>query len=131
MISHQAIPSRDIVESTEFYTKLGCAIGRYSLDFAIINFFGQQLVCHVSEKYERVVTMYPRHLGVIFENESNFFNLYSFVKSSPFLNAHIFEEQFVRNLGKKEEHHSFFLKDPSNNLIEFKWYRNENAIFGA
>ena len=28
------------------------------------------------------------------------------------------------------EHQSFFLKDPSNNLLEFKYYTYESAIFG-
>ncbi len=28
------------------------------------------------------------------------------------------------------EHQSFFLKDPSNNLLEFKYYTYGSAIFG-
>jgi len=28
------------------------------------------------------------------------------------------------------EHHSFFIKDPSNNLLEFKYYKHSLAIFG-
>jgi extradiol dioxygenase family protein len=35
----------------------------------------------------------------------------------------------VRFSGRPEEHLTFFLKDPSNNLIEFKIYNNEEWIF--
>jgi len=32
--------------------------------------------------------------------------------------------------GTRLEHRTFFLEDPSHNLLEFKHYTHENAIFG-
>jgi hypothetical protein len=29
------------------------------------------------------------------------------------------------------EHHTFFLEDPFDNLLEFKHYSNPDAVFGA
>ncbi len=40
-----------------------------------------------------------------------------------------FKEPFIRFEGMQEEHTTFFLKDPSNNLIEFKHYKNERMIY--
>jgi extradiol dioxygenase family protein len=28
-----------------------------------------------------------------------------------------------------EEHQTFFLVDPSNNLLEFKWYRDAHMMY--
>jgi extradiol dioxygenase family protein len=36
----------------------------------------------------------------------------------------------VRFPGTPLEHHTFFLEDPSHNLLEFKHYVRESAIFG-
>jgi extradiol dioxygenase family protein len=36
----------------------------------------------------------------------------------------------VRFPGTRIEHHTFFLQDPSENLLEFKHYTHESAIFG-
>ena len=35
-----------------------------------------------------------------------------------------FKEPFRRFEGTAREHRSFFLVDPSNNVVEFKWYKN-------
>mgnify|MGYP003512876553 CR=1 FL=1 len=35
-----------------------------------------------------------------------------------------------RFAGTRIEHLTFFLQDPSRNLLEFKYYRHESAIFG-
>jgi extradiol dioxygenase family protein len=36
----------------------------------------------------------------------------------------------VRFPGTRIEHHTFFLEDPSRNLLEFKHYTHESAIVG-
>jgi extradiol dioxygenase family protein len=69
--------------------------------------------------------MYPRHFGIIVESKAALEQLWNNIKDEDY----VFEELFGRHIGKREEHWTFFLKDPSNNLVEFKWYKHEEAIF--
>ena len=39
-----------------------------------------------------------------------------------------FAEPFVRMAGEPAEHETFFLIDPSNNLLEFKHYRDPGCM---
>lgn len=128
VIFHLAIPSHDLDISKSFYKGLGIEIGREGKDNFIMNFFGDQLVCHLSPaEYIENPKMYPRHFGVVFKNELDFYNLYKRVKTS--CSDKIFQELFTRFKDSHSEHDSFFLKDPSGNLLEFKFYKNEAAIF--
>lgn len=127
MIFHLAIPSKDIGESIEFYKMLGCEIGRYTDQFAIINFREVQIVCHKVNSIEAEPKMYPRHFGLILKQENQIYK--SWVKHIG--KPYVFEPVFKRYVNKPEEHVTFFLKDPSNNLIELKWYKNPDMIFGS
>jgi len=123
---HLAIPSRDLKESEEFYNNLGCSVGRKYNTHVILDYFGHQLVCHQSVLWDRDVKMYPRHFGVICNTEKELKDLWNRWQFAEF----VFEEYFVRHEGKQAEHHTFFLKDPSNNIIEFKWYKYPSTILG-
>jgi extradiol dioxygenase family protein len=94
----------------------------------VVNFFGHQLVCHLAEETPARATMYPRHFGICFESESRFFDYLQFCK--VMIPEFFFESYFARRVGEYAEHHTFFLADPSNNVIEFKWYKNNEAILG-
>ncbi len=121
---HLAIPSKDIKESMEFYANLGFKIGRFSEKFCIIDLFGAQLVCHLSQEIEKGDGIYPRHFGIIVgKTELNYLKEWV---SKLDLKFHL--EPFSRHIGTPFEHESFFLKDPSNNKIEFKSYVNQGAI---
>lgn len=126
---HFAIPSKDLILSVIFYETLGCKIGRRYKTHVIISFFGSQLVCHKSDKWDRIANMYPRHLGVIFSSERDLIEIINHASLDDYLKTRIFEKKFVRKKGEPEEHTTFFIKDPSNNLIEFKWYKNQDSIF--
>lgn len=123
---HLAIPSQDLKQSVKFYEKLGCNVGRSYDTHVVVDFFNHQLVLHGSDQIDTHPTMYPRHFGYIFATENAFFDFLQYVKVN--LPEHIFEKYFARRVGEREEHHTFFLSDPSNNLIEFKWYRNDDSI---
>jgi extradiol dioxygenase family protein len=41
-----------------------------------------------------------------------------------------YQQPRVRFPGTRIEHHTFFLEDPSRNLLEFKHYTYESAILG-
>lgn len=121
---HLAIPSKDLKESMEFYSQLGCKIGRMTKAYIIVDFFGMQLVCHGSDECDEEPTMYPRHFGIILKQPEWFYLLqYSEALDIPF-----FQKELTRFPGLPQEHKTFFLKDPSNNLIEFKAYKDQRSI---
>jgi extradiol dioxygenase family protein len=125
MIFHLAIPSRNLNESKEFYVHLGAKVGREYKTHIVLELFGVQLVCHLSDESPYTAKMYPRHFGVICESEKELMYLWFRFKNEDF----VFEEHFVRHHEEREEHQAFFLQDPSNNVIEFKWYKNQEAVF--
>ncbi|KTD21392.1 VOC family protein [Legionella londiniensis] len=120
-VFHLAIPCSDLDEAQDFYiNKLGCKLARRYHDRITVNFFGDQLVCHLApEEIDAQPKMYPRHFGITFVDKSKFDELHSKAKENK---AHFFQDLFVRFPGRKEEHYTFFLQDPSNNLLEFKYY---------
>jgi uncharacterized protein len=126
-VFHLAIPCRDLDEAFDFYvTKLGCKLARRYPDRITLDFFGDQVVCHLSQKYDHEPQMYPRHYGVTFREEREFDALLALARQRelPF-----FQEPFARFEGRAEEHRTFFLIDPSNNLLEFKYYHDPRMMY--
>lgn len=125
---HLAIPTHDLEASKDFYTKaFGASIGREYSHYVIFNFFGHQLVTHMDEEEcPTEVRMYPRHFGIILETFDELKKVYDLCKNAG---VSFYEDLFERFKEKAGWHHSFFVIDPSNNLIEFKYYVNEKDIF--
>lgn len=126
-VFHLAIPAKDLDATYTFYvTKLGCKLARRYDDRITLDFFGDQVVCHLSDNYDREVKMYPRHFGVTFRDRQSFENLYKLaeMRELPF-----YEKMAERFKGRVEEHLTFFLIDPSNNLLEFKYYHDERMMY--
>lgn len=121
---HLAIPSADILKSMQFYTQLGFKLGRFNDVSCIINFFGLQLVCHKSDDIDLDPQMYPRHFGIITTQEK----WTALCSKAKELKVRFFREPFLRYDGEPSEHGTFFIMDPSNNLIEFKYYKDETMI---
>lgn len=120
-IFHLAIPCADLAKAKGYYIdQLGCSLARAYDDRITINFFGDQVVCHLApDAIDKLPKMYPRHFGITFLEKSEFDAVLSRAKQKG---LDFFREPFIRFKGKKEEHHTFFLQDPSNNLLEFKYY---------
>ncbi len=127
-IFHLAMPSHDLALTKEFYTKaFGAKVGREYPHYVIFNFFGHQAVAHLDpEGMAKEVKMYPRHYGIILENKADFDRSYELCKKAK---APFFEELFERYQNLAGWHFSFFVSDPSNNLIELKYYVNQADIF--
>ena len=126
-IFHLAIPCKNLDETVVFYEKLGCKLARRYDDRVTFNFFGDQVVCHLSpEHIDLTPRMYPRHFGVTFTNKQEFLQLLDEVQKNelPF-----FQELTSRFKGKQEEHLMFFLVDPANNLLEFKFYHDTTMAY--
>ncbi|MEO7236735.1 MAG: VOC family protein [Lapillicoccus sp.] len=124
---HLAIPAADLEEAYAFYvTGLGCKLARRYDDRITLDFFGDQVVCHLSEKWDRDPELYPRHFGVTFHDRDDFDRLLRLARSRD---LRFFEEPFRRFEGRVEAHESFVLADPSHNLLEFKHYDDPRMMF--
>src|ERR1700738_414058 len=70
---HLAIPAADLDEAQEFYvTQLGCHLARRYNDRVTVDFFGDQLVCHLSPQIDPEPELYPRHFGITFRRRDEF-----------------------------------------------------------
>ncbi|WP_088105967.1 VOC family protein [Halalkalibacter urbisdiaboli] len=126
-VFHLAIPCKDLDETADYYQKLGCQLARRYDDRVTFNFFGDQVVCHLSpENIDEKPSMYPRHFGVTFTDKEEFDRLLDAATGNklPF-----FQELMTRFKGKQEEHITFFLIDPANNLLEFKYYHDVTMVY--
>jgi extradiol dioxygenase family protein len=70
--------------------------------------------------------VYPRHFGLIFRQESDWQALADRAKAQG---LKFYQHPRRRFAGTRIEHATFFLEDPSQNLLEFKCYVYESAIF--
>lgn len=131
-VFHLAVPAYDLEAAVSFYvTKLGCKLARRYDDRITLDFFGDQLVCHLSDvprsppdPAER--SLYPRHFGVTFRKGADFEALHRLCQQRdvPF-----FSPMSVRFEGRVEVHRTFVIEDPSANLIEFKHYADPRMMY--
>ena len=127
-IFHLAFPIHDMKEAKRFYVEgLGCALGRESKTAITFGLAGHQLVGHVTEQTTEQHGIYPRHFGLILTTLEDWQSLVDLAKSKGLT---FYQHPRLRFPDTRIEHHTFFLKDPSGNLLEFKHYRYESAIFG-
>jgi extradiol dioxygenase family protein len=125
---HLAIPARDLPETEHFYvTLLGCKLARRYPDRITLDFFGDQVVCHHAPAEPRVEpALYPRHFGVTFRDAADFDALLRLVgiREVP-----VFRAVDVRFPGTVEEHRTIVLRDPTDNLLEFKHYLDPRMMY--
>ena len=127
LLFHLAIPSANLDESADFYSRLGCRIARRYHDRVTVEFLGHQVVCHLSpDKIDMSPEVYPRHFGITFTEEELFDRMLSTIVEQK---IQFFREPFIRFKGLREEHRTFFVMDPSNNLLEFKYYCDPGMVY--
>ncbi len=126
---HLSIPVKDIESTREFYVQgLGCGVGRHTQVAITLEFEGHQIVAHVTEDLgPKQASIYPRHFGLVCQSEAEWTTW-----KDRALAHHLsfFREPRRRFPSTPLEHLTFFLEDPSGNLLEFKHYLNSSAIFG-
>ena len=130
---HLAFPIKNIEETKSWYTNiLGCSIGRESERWIDFNFFGHQISAHLSEKSDLTThnkvdnqEVPSRHFGVIL-TPSDWGIL---AKRLTDLETDFIIEPYTRFEGEKGEQSTFFIKDPSDNYLEFKSFKNDAMIF--
>ena len=129
-VFHLAIPVHDLDAAEHFYNNLlGCKRARRYPDRITLDFFGDQLVCHLTtdgQPPRRPVSLYPRHFGVTFRDAAEFEALHALavIRKVPF-----FADVSTRFEALVEEHRTFVLLDPSGNLLEFKHYGDPRMMY--
>lgn len=129
ILFHLAFPVTDLDEAKRFYVDgLGCALGREAPHSVIMELKGNQIVAQLTDQpLEPQKGIYPRHFGLIFTSEEDWQALADRAKAKG---LSFYQQPRRRFPGTKIEHATFFLEDPFHNLLEFKHYTHESAIFG-
>ena len=132
---HLAFPVTDLEASRVFYTDiLGCSTGRESDHWIDFNFFGHQLVAHLVEPQDHpsVTTnavdghaVPASHFGVILDWDQ----YQQFVVKLEQAGVEFIIEPYVRFEGRQGEQATLFIRDPSNNYLEFKAFRDIDMLF--
>ncbi len=131
---HLAFPVRDLGEARAFYGRLlGCPEGRSSDEWVDFDFFGHQIVAHLSadasaDKAHNEVDgeqVPVRHFGVIL-SMPEWRKLADRLSQTrvPFVIA-----PDIRFEGQPGEQATFFIRDPSGNALEFKAFDDDSRIF--
>lgn len=128
-VFHLAFPIRDPEATLRFYVNgLGCTVGRRTKQAVTLGLAGHQLVAHVvPEQPLKQKGIYPRHFGLVFLSLEEWQALADRAKDKG---LSFYQQPRVRFPGTRIEHRTFFLEDPSHNLLEFKHYTHESAILG-
>jgi extradiol dioxygenase family protein len=133
---HLAFPVRDLADARAFYgTLLGCPEGRSSAEWVDFDFFGHQIVAHLSadgpqDKAHNEVDgeeVPVRHFGVIL-SMAEWQNLVNRLQRS---NVNFVIAPQIRFAGLPGEQATFFINDPSGNALEFKAFDDESRIFAT
>lgn len=126
---HLAFPIHDIEAAKRFYVEgLGCTLGRESTRAVTFGLGDHQLVAHVVKDLQgEQKGIYPRHFGLVFLAREPWQALADRARANGLT---FYQQPRVRFPGTRIEHHTFFLEDPSQNLLEFKHYTHDSAIFG-
>ncbi|MGJ8685259.1 MAG: VOC family protein [Nonlabens sp.] len=132
---HLAIPVKEITTTRAFYRDtLGCEEGRSSDHWVDFNFFGHQLVIHISENAPGAATnavdgkaVPVPHFGVVLEWDV----FHAFAKAVQKKGIEFIIEPYIRFEGLPGEQATMFFKDPSGNALEFKAFKDMSQVFAT
>ncbi|MBL8782061.1 MAG: VOC family protein [Alphaproteobacteria bacterium] len=131
---HLAFPVHDLHMARAFYGGvLGCPEGRSAPDWVDFDFFGHQIVAHLSP-FPRAMEganivdgeqVPVRHFGVIL-TPSNFREIAQKLQAAR---AQFIIEPQTRFQGLPGEQLTMFVRDPSGNALEFKAFADDRMVF--
>ncbi len=131
---HLAFPVRDLAEARAFYGDLlGCPEGRSSNEWVDFNFYGHQIVTHLApdectpHQTNSVDghNVPVRHFGAVLEMSA----WEALAKKLQAAHTRFVIEPYVRFKGEVGEQATMFFMDPSGNALEFKSFKNMDALF--
>ncbi len=131
---HYSFKMKDFDSTRKFYGEiLGCAEGRSGESWVDFDFFGHQVTAHQSDNIQELdycgkvdgVSVPIPHFGAVLP-------LADYEKLRDNLIKHDYPfivKPQVRYEGQKEQQHTLFILDPSNNPLEFKSYSGTEEDF--
>jgi extradiol dioxygenase family protein len=131
---HLAFPVHDLASARAFYGGLlGCPEGRSSEHWVDFDFYGHQVVAHLSPEEAREARANQvdgkevpvRHFGVILEWEA----WHALAERLRQAGVRFIIEPGIRFADQLGEQATMFLLDPSGNALEFKTFRDMSRIF--
>jgi len=131
---HLAIPVQNLEKCRTFYRDvLNCKEGRSAEHWVDFNFFGHQLVIHQKDDFKPNRISNPvdghdvpvPHFGVVL-NWENWQDLADNLNAN---NTAFIIEPCIRFKGKVGEQATMFFKDPENNALEFKAFKDMGQLF--
>ena len=131
---HLAFPVDDLAAARAFYGGLlGCPEGRSSAEWIDFDFFGHQIVAHLSPPKADADHHNPvdghdvpvPHFGVVLEWEQ----FHAFAERLRAQGVKFVIEPYIRFAGQVGEQATMFFKDPSGNALEFKSFKDRSQLF--
>ncbi|TAJ68920.1 MAG: glyoxalase [Phenylobacterium sp.] len=131
---HLAFPVRDLAEARAFYGELlGCPEGRSSPEWVDFDFYGHQIVTHLSPGETSRGATNPvdghdvpvRHFGAIL-TLPQWEALAERLKAAG---VKFVIEPNIRFKGQPGEQATMFFLDPSGNALEFKAFADDSMVF--
>ena len=131
---HLAFPVHDLASARRFYGGLlGCPEGRSSPDWVDFDFYGHQIVAHLSpgEAGHRNTSAVDgdnvpvRHFGAILSMDQ----WHSLAEKLKAAGTKFVIEPHVRFKGQVGEQATMFFLDPSGNALEFKAFGDMSQVF--
>lgn len=131
---HLAFPVDDLARARAFYGGLlGCREGRSSEAWVDFDFYGHQVVAHLSPEEVKLARTNQvdgkevpvRHFGVILEWDA----WHALADRLRAGGVKFVIEPGIRFAGQVGEQATMFLLDPAGNALEFKTFRDMASIF--
>jgi len=117
------VPNKEAARS--FYIGvLGCSLGRDNETWFDILFFGHQLTIHQASETNPAFKI--NHFGPIL-NKKEWLDV---IRKCEDNNVEVILSPKIKNKDKEDESGKFIVKDPSGNIIEFKYYSDFNKTVG-
>ena len=130
---HLAFPVDDLAQARSFYgSLLGCPEGRASDEWIDFDFFGHQIVAHLSPPragdHHNEVDGHDvpvPHFGVVLDWD-DFHALAERLRGGG---LRFVIEPYIRFAGQPGEQATMFFRDPAGNALEFKSFRDRSMLF--
>jgi extradiol dioxygenase family protein len=130
---HLAFPVTSLAKAREFYGRfLGCPEGRSSDEWVDFDFFGHQIVAHVSDEAGHRTTnavdrhdVPVRHFGVVLPMAE----WQALADKLTRAGVKFVIEPYIRFKGEVGEQATMFLLDPCGNALEFKAFKDIGRLF--
>ena len=131
---HLAFPVTSLTNARAFYGDLlGCSEGRSSDGWVDFDFYGHQIVAHLSLEEARAVAAHDvdgdnvpvRHFGVVLSMDA----WRALAERLQTAGTRFVVEPHIRFKGQVGEQATMFLLDPCGNALEFKAFADRAQLF--